>query len=424
MAESELKEHRRNLLDLPVELVDEILKDLPPADLRRFAHSSRFCYSFTLSARFKSIILNPVSIEVFRDGGLCARSRDSIRSVHLKGSKTGNSEKNFHELRACIEALGLFPNLKELRLSYRTPKEMEANTYIAVMSRIARYEFCNTLEHLELRVSTKSFANLWPEPWPSVYSRIYSSLSASNQEFIGELVTQIKVEQLIKEKSPKFPALRSASISRHFIPTPLVNPGTRRLQRSEIYYIPLTFAPNIRELTVESGEPHNIMISCNDNQGFSTEILNMFSQITDLKILQSTVPSEEQFERLAERLPNLETLDIRLSDPRKQENRYYGPYPFDKICESRNLKKVTLPWPADYPRNINSNLIIGWVSRWKAAGVSGLNTVMFRDSRYIHHNGTRENVIVSFTTAARGGEWEMVSQPDTHVATSDEEDEG
>ncbi|KAF3205220.1 hypothetical protein TWF191_001929 [Orbilia oligospora] len=68
------------LSNLPIELKLEIMKNLPQQALGNLSHCSKEFYNIALPLRFKGIILNASAIKIFRDGGLGAEGRYSIRS--------------------------------------------------------------------------------------------------------------------------------------------------------------------------------------------------------------------------------------------------------------------------------------------------------------------------------------------------------
>ncbi|KAK6362634.1 hypothetical protein TWF730_000089 [Orbilia blumenaviensis] len=401
---------RFNPFDIfPAELNLLIIERLGKRDLYNLSRCSRLCYVLCFPLRWLNsgtIVLTPQSTKLFKNGGLCEHLRSSIRSINFNRdwswSKAATDpkfrrqvaeqhgrdiEQIVTELRTKVEILRFFPNIQELSISYIIPPALENNIYAAVIDTIAGPSLCNTLDFLELQIyKDDDFGRFQP------YETIVSTLSPENQDFLGEHIPDDKIDALIREKITEFPGLAGAHISVNGLCTPLVNSKTRSWEGSTFYYIPLTAAPNLQNLWIETKDESRDSYKKNtetiDEARYpDPSVLHCFSSVTELQIVESGILSKEKIDSLAERFPNLVTLDISQIEPSRrddddswtdseQEHRYDG------ISALKCLADLSIVWPAyKNSGSIPPDQLLEWIYRWIKNGLNDLEAVAFLGMR-------------------------------------------
>lgn len=69
----------------------------------------------------------------------------------------------FTEIRISTEALSLFPNVQELFISYKAPRDCEFNLYAAILRGMIGHPICDTLQRLEVQVEREGHEYEFPE---------------------------------------------------------------------------------------------------------------------------------------------------------------------------------------------------------------------------------------------------------------------
>ncbi|EGX43219.1 hypothetical protein AOL_s00215g675 [Orbilia oligospora ATCC 24927] len=268
------------LLKLPTEMHLDIIgyiSQIPDGDsetLRSLAHTSKHFYTLCFQERFESIILGPMAIKVFQEGGLVgAQGRKYVRALRfekpwdtdwksikplsaiwMKPHSKEPMEEYFASICASIEALNLdlFPNVRKLSISYFLPKCAVNNVFVAALRGIAGSSFLNILEELEIQVFDKlafEFSDL-------SYTEFYEKLSESHQELlISRELYFDRVWLWIKTVMPELPALKVLKIFHSSIASPLDQFETVRFFTTAFFYLLLMLAPRLDELHIGSGNP-------------------------------------------------------------------------------------------------------------------------------------------------------------------------
>ncbi|KAF3934615.1 hypothetical protein ABW20_dc0101960 [Dactylellina cionopaga] len=310
----------------------------------------------------------------------------------------------------------------KLRLSYRVPHELENNTYAAVFSRLLNEPFYDKLQKLELilcvRASTARSIQNTPKNWilsnigisqpgnahtsrngaeRPPYAVAFANLSKENQEFLGRQVISVaEINELVRKLARPLLNLQEASILVDSIANPLEDNASAFLARSSSYYFPLTLASHLRELHVETAEQSIVeqprsKSSHGGDAALSTSIkfeFPEFPKVNKLTLRKFSPPTAEEFNKILERFPNLEELNIKLFDWGQQyrnRDELEQFYQCEAMTKMKHLRSIRLPWPAYGKHQLAYNnhvelkdLAIGW---WKG-GAARLGYVQFTGSRY------------------------------------------
>ncbi|KAK6345804.1 hypothetical protein TWF730_010147 [Orbilia blumenaviensis] len=297
------------------------------------------------------------------------------------------------QLRA---ALSLFPNLRNISISYRIPSAAENNTYVAIFNELCRRPtICNGLEYLQ--IEAVKVPEIDPrgcyEQANELYEKLYSKLSAVNQEFLGKKVTNDKVGELLREKlrTQGFPLLKKAKISANCITGVMEDPKSAYMKRSAFYYIPLAFAPQLETLHVETTDSCPIF----DTYGFTEkdnskgrsksdldpDVLDVFSRIQDLSLTMYTPPEQKGIQRLVQRFPSLMNLNVRMFNDRACDGYEHNRFPYTAIKKLMNMRNLVLPWPRSKNGSFASSRLQSAITSWRKAGMTSLERVDFFGKR-------------------------------------------
>ncbi|KAF3274258.1 hypothetical protein TWF970_008009 [Orbilia oligospora] len=393
----------------PAELNILIIKRLRNKDLHNLSRCSKLCYLVCFPRRFdtSTITLTDESIRLFQDGGLCEQYRTAIRSIQFDKPIAGKvlrplgTDQEISEvitqLRIWTDALNLFPRVQELYVSYKIPPVLENNVYTAAMSAIAAQPFYKDLQCLEFQVNKDAETSD-----PQRYEDIFTLLLPEDQYFLGEKISDNEVDALIRAKVPELSSLTTARISVDGICTPLISSKTTSWKGSTFYYIPLTRAPNLEDLRVEtltvSSKPRPNGPKPNTLKNYKERLYSdpghphCFTSLTKLQYTADGIPSKNEIDALPETFPNLEVLEIsQLESSRREdgsdislEDDRDGMHRYDGIGKLKHLVDVTMPWPAyEDAGSLDPRYLSGWIYRWIRDGARNLDVVAFEGTRYV-----------------------------------------
>ncbi|KAK6363724.1 hypothetical protein TWF730_001142 [Orbilia blumenaviensis] len=408
-------------LIIPLEIRFLILNDLAVTWKKNFSRCSKHCYNMAFPLRFKdkNIIINQKTATLFEDDGLCASGCYFLRAVCFdrewgrakdvldRVGPDGDPNALISHLRVSTETIGLFQCLRNLHISYVIPSLIENNIYAAILNGITGRRFCGTLRRLEFQVyKIPGGQGSWSKF--KSYQQIYSTLSAENQEFLGEEITSDMIGKVVGAKIPTLPLLKAAVISANGIATPLADPGSKFLELSAFYYLPFTAAPNLRTLDVSTTETSKGSCIFDNgekepaSQEFNSGFLDSFSKIKNLNLTNSAIPRADEMERLAKLFPNLQNLNIGVFDGRKWDTNYEdSDTRYDAVTKIKDLDELTIPWPAyEVYGGVSPKILEVWVHRWMLAGLGNLRNVNFCRTRTRHEGDMGKPVKVAF---AAGG---------------------
>ncbi|KAK6536717.1 hypothetical protein TWF281_000937 [Arthrobotrys megalospora] len=291
-------------------------------------------------------------------------------------------------MEALNSALQLFPNARNLYISYETPTAAQYNIYAAILSNLSP-SLCNVLQRLDIQVYRRIGLQ---------YDVLYSKLSAENQRFLGEVIPYAKVEEFLQSITPKLPALISFGITSD-IPNPLEI--GKRFETSVFYYIPILSAPKLENLRVRAGGRYNGLndffrvhqLKPNGPSDLDVKLFDRFAQLKSLKFTIFRSLFQSDIKNLWQRCPNLEVLEITPFDENRAqyyESRYDNIY--EDIGQLKRLTEFVLPWP-DFGRQgfENPKTLEKWVMGWLKSGMDNLRVARFDGIRYIKATGDLYN---------------------------------
>ncbi|RVD80170.1 uncharacterized protein DFL_008076 [Arthrobotrys flagrans] len=432
----------------PAELNILIIKGLGRNDLYSLSRCSRLCYLLCFPLRFdaSTITLTEESIKLFQDGGICEEYRDGIRSVHFSKPwvwekvAAGNkyyqpaadcgisAEQIITRLRVWTNTLNLFPNTRELYVSYIIPPAVENNIYTAIFSSIATQPFYNALESLEFQIYKDKDIGCPPDSdvHPQ-YEDTFSELSLENQEFLGTKIANDEIDELIRTKALKLSSLTEARISVNGLRTPLITSKSTSWEGSTFYYIPLTLAPNLQHLQIETmkesedrtkpSNPNDSLLEIfkkyQENPYPNPNSIHPFHSVTVLQYLNNGTPSKEEIDSLSQIFPDLEVLEISQLEQSKRDTFHLCPEHerdnrYDGVGKLKHLADLTMPWPAyEFAGSIDPADLSGWVYRWIQDEAGRLEVVVFEGTRYVMSPGRRDEIRVTFEVDATKLEVDM-----------------
>ncbi|KAF3222396.1 hypothetical protein TWF679_005874 [Orbilia oligospora] len=422
----------------PAELNILIIKFLRNKDLHNLSRCSKLCYLLCFPRRFdkSAITLTNGSIGLFQDGGLCEQYRTAIRSIQFGKTIAGKvlrplgTDQEIAEvitqLRIWTDALNIFPRVQELYVSYKILPVLENNVYTAVMSAIAAQPFYKDLQCLEFQVSKDTETGD-----PRRYEDIFRSLLPEDRDFLGQKISKNEVDALIRAKLPELSSLTTARISVDGICTPLISSKTTFWEGSTFYYVPLTRAPNLEDLWVEtltvSSKPRSNDPKPNSLKNYKERLYSdpghphHFTSLIKLHYTADGIPSKNEIDALPETFPNLEVLEISQlelsrredgSDTSLEDDRD-GMHRYDGIGKLKHLVDVTMPWPAyEDAGPLSPGYLSGWIYRWIRDEARNLDVVAFEGTRYVV--GRRDEIRVICRVGA--AEVEVDLRGDTTVS--------
>ncbi|EPS38425.1 hypothetical protein H072_7823 [Dactylellina haptotyla CBS 200.50] len=344
---------------------------------------------------------------MFESNGLGERYKDFVRSVRFEDpanwipklrelAENGLWEMGYDiaeivdSLRWQTTAISIFPNITKLTISYKIPAGLEANAFIAVLSRISNLPFYRNLKELDVSICKRSISVEAYER--NTYESLYQGFVPDAQDFLGPEILQALATDYLRQKLrlPLLPSLRRATISVNGISIPSGEDRVWPVECSSFYYYPLTLAPKLEELRVES-----------------TDDLTGRPAIT----------------RIVERYPNLKRLELGLFKKEKIRQGLNREAPYECLGRLKKLEEVILPWPTllrevaqtDYlsdEESIDPELIKGWVAKWVKGGMSRLKTATFEGARNLGYVITWEEITLIVENT--GGELELRGNVDDY----------
>ncbi|KAK6503273.1 hypothetical protein TWF481_008302 [Arthrobotrys musiformis] len=392
--------------DLPNELKLEIAQWLPKDAKKLFAHCSKTIYKLTFGLRFKGVILSDAGIKAFKDCGLYAGLRSTIKYVvpavywfNKVLLRERISDADYQSRRVCfrgpgdfgtvlnkttlnlegicdsIGSLPLFPNIRELVVIYSIPSSMEGNIFLALTEKLAG---CKNLENLCLIVPQIKVV-------PGSYHVFHEALSQSAQDLLGPYLDQDAVWTRSMQMSTGMvlPNLKLVEIVHPSITSPLGDLDSPACKKAGFYYTVFAMAvtPKLTWLRVDTEAALETASkssqTSSDNEGpLSRALRSKFSNITWLKTAQPIAPTNSDIDILAVRFPNLGDLEVRTMNGL---GGLIPPHPYSGITGLRKLEFARLPWPTNMGRQVMQvKQLTDQVVRWKKAGMGCLKELCFK----------------------------------------------
>ncbi|KAK6533706.1 hypothetical protein TWF694_002638 [Orbilia ellipsospora] len=317
-------------------------------------------------------------------------------------------DKSIDWIRTRITALEFFPNLQDLSIAVNIPPELESNIFIAIFRAIASYRFYKKLQYLVLNVFKKP-ATGYDYGTDITYTETFVKLSPANQQFLGAEISHPSIYQVVRNTVTPLSSLSEFILCVNGIATPLTDPASKFFELSAFYFHLVTVAPQLKSLDVKTTEDswdyctYKLDADTDPTALFKLEFPRL-ETLESFTLIKFHIPTSDEMERLAQKFPNLQKLEIKLFDPiQRPEWCDDGdpPFPYESLvgCNMQNLKELRLPWPAYYydrPRlgrmgvggmgrasNVDPTVLKGWILRMlRGGGVRSLTTIKFEGMRF------------------------------------------
>ncbi|KAK6529723.1 hypothetical protein TWF281_008885 [Arthrobotrys megalospora] len=377
-----------NLLEaLPAEVHLLILENLPQKDLGAFSLCSKPCNNICLPLRLRNIELSPDAAKQFQNGGVYEHSRQYTQSLRFKWSNNGfeADDERYSDLSAGITTLSLFSCLKRLSIALKLLDPTERNIILAILKAIVDSNFRRTLEDLHLDVTHITYSRRSAEHPP--YFTTYERLSASNREFFGGSVPRNdQLYEFMKTNARKLPMLKNIKFSIDGIPEPIDSLDSDDFDNSGFYYYFLATAPQLRALHVVVIRDRYWRMYSGEPEVLDPELIHTFSRITTLKIETVDIPQQANIQRLGERFPNLEHLNIQILETIRTWLPSYAREENSSIYEGignlKALKTVELPWLRIPGAPLHPDVLKELACQWRRGGQNCLKTVTFEGMKW------------------------------------------
>ncbi|KAF3318083.1 hypothetical protein TWF173_008822 [Orbilia oligospora] len=350
------------LLKLPTEMHLDIIgyiSQIPDGDsetLRSLAHTSKHFYTLCFQGRFESIILGPMAIKVFQEGGLVgAQGRKYVRALRFE--KPWDTDWKSIKPLVWLWIKTVMPELPALKAL-----------------KIFHSSIASPLDQFEtVRFFTTAFFYLLLMLAPRL-----------DELHIGSGNPELRVDY-----EPDWPFDDSWETRTDWHDLGLVNGISKRQKGDREYHLSEDFT----ELSFLVS--HHISFA--SFASFAPELLKRFSKITRLKIFHPLsweyLNFNERLDIVAERFPNLRSFELGTSKIGSCNNlpSSSSSYIYFGIGQLKYLRDVTLPWPKFGGETIQPQCLPYLWEDWLGVNVKGLETVVFsgvdREYKYIAPRG-------------------------------------
>ncbi|KAK6496080.1 hypothetical protein TWF481_002104 [Arthrobotrys musiformis] len=428
LAAAKAQPPERSILEVfPNEIMIAILERMEDKDLRNFSQCSVRCHRLSFLGKM-DLVLTPESIARFQDGGICADLREFIHSVRFEHPDIWlrnasqiearstlklyptyglSNDALLSKIRTSTKALGLFPNIQELFISYKAPWESQMTVYLAILRGMIGHLFCNTLRRLEIQIMERRayICTGCPAHMRWNESLSFNDLSPENEGFIKGQEDHNTADSLIDEFVPWLPALTEARILADHLPMPY---GELANKESALYYTFLARAPNVRKLKLETQN-----FQRNDRElRFDVEFLqDIFLQIRDLRITTDHI-NQRDIAGLVDKFRHLQFLDFQVFEgPRRVE---LGTRDYNLFSSFKELEYIRLPWACspnhDVSQPVPPSALKTWVNDLLNSGLGHLQMVeLLRSTSASAYEALRTEGL-SFTVERTGKTFKIIEK--------------
>ncbi|KAK6340201.1 hypothetical protein TWF730_001967 [Orbilia blumenaviensis] len=386
-----------NLLETPPEILRHILVAIGSEGLKNFSLCSKSCRDLAVEVKVRNIFLTQESLAAFQDGGSHANLRHLVRHVTFVGLKC-NSYEEFQTLRfqftvisrsriytSCLE---IFPRVCSLQIEYSIDERLANNLGIAVFSKLSTLPFWNqTLKSLYIGLDDYHGAVTRYTDGGSLqtYRDFYKALPNDDQEFMG--ATQIHTQDIEGVEIPYPAGLEEAIIYIPWLPIRLPSPQAT-LFPWHYHFISSSIASlkrvkiSTRRVFANIGSLELTSPGAQVRRHLSQYLgCGEFIGVKQLSLHVAGVGStyERSFEALLRWFPNLEefVLDLGFVAGRYEAHYKDGGLPYAELLETRNLKRISVPWPMMGQKRFSRPELADLIHRWEARGLNSLREVEF-----------------------------------------------
>ncbi|KAF3314207.1 hypothetical protein TWF173_005069 [Orbilia oligospora] len=386
-----------NLLGTPPEILRHILVAIGSEGLKNFSLCSKLCRDLAVEIKVRNIFLTPASLAAFEDGGSHASLRHLVRHVTFVGLKCNSYEEfqtsrfHFNVISRCriyTSCLRIFPRIHSLEIEYSIEEKMANNLGIAVLSSLSTLPFWNqTLKSLYIGLDDyNGTVNRYTDaPRMPTYKEFYEALPEDDQEFMGAI--QIHTQD-IEGVEVQYPAgLEEAII---WIPMLPIRPPSPQTNLFPWHYhfisssIPALKRVKIctRRIFADAGSLEPTSPGAQMRRHISQYLGNgEFIGVKQLclRVVGRGYTYERSFEVLLRWFPNVEefVLDLGFVTGRHEAHYSDGALPYAELLETRNLAKISVPWPMMGQKRFTRPELADLIHRWEARGLNSLKEVEF-----------------------------------------------
>ncbi|EPS38382.1 hypothetical protein H072_7881 [Dactylellina haptotyla CBS 200.50] len=345
---------------LPHELSEVVLTYVPTSDLKSFSLSSKLCRALSLRVLFRGIRLRSESYELFKDGGKLSHIREFVRYANLTVAHGIEEPFLIGLVREHTHFLTLFTRLTALKISFYTYRRLQWHVFPAIFKHLSSNS-SNSFKYLILHCP-ESLASINISAAPT--NRLLNALTGEDSKFINAGRTEYG-DMTICPVTKKYTAFTPLAISRMRNEGYLPSAPTELTLTSDTIVLgaPVTFYHSFTEILLQSSQDslqrleifaHSISSPVIDHYPVQrtnkTTPKILFNNVTYLR-LELGGFQDCNLQEIVHRFPNVETLSVAVWSPDYNLRHKRPVYDisvavYEEITLLRNLKSVTLPWPA------------------------------------------------------------------------------
>ncbi|KAK6330841.1 hypothetical protein TWF718_003039 [Orbilia javanica] len=417
--------------------------------LKNFSHCSREFYRLCFKSRFvpdKKIVLggsahgNLTGEKIFGEGRLLEGQGGDVKTINLttspkpgSGSDTPTElESAFSRLRRGVQSLALFPKTDHLKITYKTPRVLERNTFLVILKHLA---LIKNYKSIKFYISVT-----YERTNEKSYEEVFRDLSRENQEFLGERICDDGVYAWVKENIPdlEFPKANWIHVSVNLVDRlqPRVNKSPfedikdakqseEKAEEERFYHLLFTSAPQMDALGIGTIDEIS-----NSDRRFppifhpppipSTVVLYttpsdiVFQHLKRLTIKTDNPKIAYDIKTFVRVFPNLTSLEIIPERGSLCRNGWGFDFTiYQELTRLKHLEDIALPWPRDrlgsrHPEDLSEAFLL-----LKDDGFfENLDSVDFHGERYFE-NGALSDISIDMDFLKKDGQWKYAANGHT-----------
>ncbi|KAK6342803.1 hypothetical protein TWF718_008190 [Orbilia javanica] len=401
-----------SLLDLPRELVDEILSHVSQRDFKRFSRCSRACRGFFIPFVFNHIEWRtPTKAAAFRDGGLVGHLRPAVShiSMHCPG-RPSELFRTIDAFQVYMDVLKLFPNIRSLWINLSVIEEIEANLIHAIFTKLSTTPAFYTLKSLNFTCKRFSSSYNLHDLSGSPGQDFFAALPEKYHQFLGP---RIQMTDTV-DPPPGPPGLTELVVATYLVSLTPAHEFEPRvsflLQSSAETLTRLCIRSNIVLAVVDqAAEDQGYLFNC---KGLRQVQINFgYGQWHLLRVVKDVFPDIEDLAILKQ---GVEDRPREIGRPHHKDETTPYESPFCHLFKGmKNLRRLRVPWLVGSPgryEKFGSNCYLHpddleeTINCWVSGGTGKLEKVVFaQDDTWGSYGG--KNIwqsLIGFTIV-RGG---------------------